>query len=236
MNAKKSKAPERDITGERFVRLVAVRKQRDGYWKFRCDCGNVVSISKSNVLDGRTRSCGCLRREFVKERAIKMAKTMSKDITGKRFGMLSVLRLTIPEEHPPSATRGAYWVVRCDCGNLAVKRSRLIRSGQTTSCGCRRHRNRPKKKPTQAGDVFGKLTALRPVRAKVGVQGVRWKCQCACGKLTIARLKDLRFGTTTSCGCAKAASVRRNGKRFKAALQNGLAITKRLTTGTRQGV
>lgn len=232
MNAKKLKASDRDITGERFVRLVAVRKLRDGYWRFRCDCGSTAIILKQSVLDGRTKSCGCLRRQFVKERAIRMAKVMSRDITGKRFGMLSVLRLTIPEEHPPGASRGAYWVCRCGCGNLAVKRAALIRTGQTTSCGCRRNaKGRTKKKPTEAGDKFGKLTAIRPVRAKAGVQGLRWKCQCACGKLTIVRAKDLRFGTTTSCGCAKANAIKRNAKRLKAALKNGLEISRRLIKG-----
>lgn len=222
---------EIDITGKRFVRLVAVRKLRDGYWRFRCDCGRRVSILKGSVLAGSTKSCGCLKRQFVKERAIKMAKVMSRDITGKRFGILSVVRLTIPEEHPPGGSRGAYWVCRCGCGNLTVKRAALIRTGQTTSCGCRRSgKRKARKKPTEAGYVYGKLTALRPVRAKAGVQGVRWKCQCACGKQTIVRAKDLRYGTTTSCGCAKANAMKRNGDRFRAALKNGLAITRRLTT------
>ena len=64
---------ERDITGQRFGRLTAVR--RDGYsngwmitWVCRCDCGRIVRVEKANLLRGMTRSCGCLRRDLLKQR------------------------------------------------------------------------------------------------------------------------------------------------------------------------
>lgn len=37
------------------------------YWKCRCECGTEVIIANSNI--GRTRSCGCLAIEGVKQRA-----------------------------------------------------------------------------------------------------------------------------------------------------------------------
>lgn len=64
---------ERDITGHRFGRLTAIR--RDGVgdcwqakWICRCDCGNEVSVFKSNLMSGRTRSCGCLKSETMTRR------------------------------------------------------------------------------------------------------------------------------------------------------------------------
>lgn len=65
---------EKDITGRRFGRLTAIRNDGiDGpnlriKWLCRCDCGAEISIYKEYLMDGRTRSCGCLRRE----RMIKM--------------------------------------------------------------------------------------------------------------------------------------------------------------------
>ena len=52
--------------GERFGRLVIL--EREGSWAIvKCDCGNVVKVKYSNLRSGRTRSCGCLRKEVATE-------------------------------------------------------------------------------------------------------------------------------------------------------------------------
>ena len=62
---------ERDITGMRYGRLVAVRPLGKGLswnlrWECRCDCGRIISVYKNNLTSGHTRSCGCLRSERMK--------------------------------------------------------------------------------------------------------------------------------------------------------------------------
>lgn len=54
------------------------------------------------------------------------------DITGQRFGLLTVLEMVRSE-------RGAMWVVcDCDCGTRGFRtESYSVRKGLTTSCGCR---------------------------------------------------------------------------------------------------
>lgn len=52
------------------------------------------------------------------------------DLTGKRFGMLTVLNYVGKEG------REYYWKCKCDCGNEAKVRGRTLRSGETRSCGC----------------------------------------------------------------------------------------------------
>ena len=54
------------------------------------------------------------------------------DVTGQRFGRLVGLR------RAPGAdrSRGALWEFRCDCGTIKVIPSRLVRRGNTSSCGC----------------------------------------------------------------------------------------------------
>ena len=56
-----------DITGLRFGRLVAIKKEfiknKSQYWSFKCDCGNTTTAKKSHVLYGRIKSCGCLLKE-----------------------------------------------------------------------------------------------------------------------------------------------------------------------------
>lgn len=53
-----------DVTGERYDRLVAVRrvanKGRQTRWLFMCDCGAEAEASLGAVRSGEIRSCGCL--------------------------------------------------------------------------------------------------------------------------------------------------------------------------------
>jgi hypothetical protein len=61
----------RDLTGQTFGRLTAERMigmtlkwKRNVYiWKCRCECGEVASVTQPQLVYGRTKSCGCLRRE-----------------------------------------------------------------------------------------------------------------------------------------------------------------------------
>lgn len=55
-----------------------------------------------------------------------------KDITGQKFGRLTVLnRLHNYHKHD-----GVYWLCVCDCGNLFEVKGGNLRSGDTKSCGC----------------------------------------------------------------------------------------------------
>ena len=55
----------RDIAGERFGHLTAIRYDHKGkyrsYWLCRCDCGKDCIVSRQNLTSGKTQSCGHLR-------------------------------------------------------------------------------------------------------------------------------------------------------------------------------
>lgn len=57
-----------------------------------------------------------------------------KDLTGIRYGRLTVLSLVLPKTSP------AYWLCRCDCGNVKTAKGGNLRDGKTNSCGCLRGR------------------------------------------------------------------------------------------------
>ena len=59
-----------------------------------------------------------------------MSKSFRKDLTGMRFGRLTVL------EFVPTEGSYSYWLCKCDCGNTKTIESYNLRSGHTTSCGC----------------------------------------------------------------------------------------------------
>jgi hypothetical protein len=62
----------RDLVGQRFGRLVVVKREKNkGHhlmWFCLCDCGETKIISSSNLRTKYTQSCGCLRKEIMKER------------------------------------------------------------------------------------------------------------------------------------------------------------------------
>lgn len=74
-----------DLTGQRFGRLTVLRRGEDYVcnslhpfgkaetvkrvcWVCRCDCGNEATVMGCALTGGKTKSCGCLRREYLSER------------------------------------------------------------------------------------------------------------------------------------------------------------------------
>lgn len=54
-----------------------------------------------------------------------------KDLTGERYG-----RLTVLGEYSRNSHGTYFWKCRCDCGNECVVRGDNLKSGDTKSCGC----------------------------------------------------------------------------------------------------
>lgn len=59
------------IVGKRFERLVVVSfshsKDSNSYWNCHCDCGNDVVVPSYKLNSGHTKSCGCYKRDKLKE-------------------------------------------------------------------------------------------------------------------------------------------------------------------------
>lgn len=51
------------------------------------------------------------------------------DLTGKKFGRLTVVGLIIHNERP-------YWNCLCDCGTYKPNRTKILMTGKVVSCGC----------------------------------------------------------------------------------------------------
>lgn len=67
--------PAIDITGQTFGRLTPLHPtdRRDScgsiLWLCQCDCGNTTAASTPHLRSGHTKSCGCHRRQSIKERS-----------------------------------------------------------------------------------------------------------------------------------------------------------------------
>ena len=121
-----------NLTGQRFGRLTVLyryyQNNNNGgaQWVCRCDCGVVKVILGASLTRTTkpTRSCGCQTYENA-------SKANKKDLTGQRFGKLTVLYDT----HKRSRHK-VIWKCKCDCGNEVERVSDSLIQGDSFSCGC----------------------------------------------------------------------------------------------------
>lgn len=112
------------------------------------------------------------------------------DITGKRFGRLTVL----------SYAGKSRWNCVCDCGSKKTVNSSALKRGAIVSCGC--HKKEMASKIFSynlEGRRFGHLTVMSRVGSSKH-QAI-WKCMCDCGNTIKCASHDLTSGKRTSCGC-----------------------------------
>jgi hypothetical protein len=58
------------------------------------------------------------------------------DLTGKKFGRLTVIKRDGNDKH-----RAVMWLCKCDCGKISRARGSSLSSGLILSCGCQRTEN-----------------------------------------------------------------------------------------------
>ncbi len=77
----------KDWTGQTFYRLTALkfsrRSSNSSLWFWRCDCGNMTEADPHKVKNGKTKSCGCYRVEWLTSKA---RSQLMKDVAAKRKG------------------------------------------------------------------------------------------------------------------------------------------------------
>lgn len=98
----------RDLTNQCFGRLTAVelvrKEKKKGYiWKCKCSCGGMKEVPAIYLVNGHTKSCGC----------IKLENKRKQDITGERFDRLEAVCPTDERDESGSVV----WKCVCQCGN-----------------------------------------------------------------------------------------------------------------------
>ncbi len=76
-----------------------------------------------------------------------------KDISGQKFGSLTVLKLIGKDKHSKSL-----WECQCECGGTTVVTSNNLNRGITKSCGCRHTLF----KTNETGNRYGRLLIVGP--------------------------------------------------------------------------
>jgi len=195
----------KDLTGKRFGRLLiessGPRRCTRTTWKCLCNCGRRKIIFGNALVQGLTKSCGCLLKERYKELSI--------DFTGKRLGRLTVLS----RSKKRARNREIIWNCKCDCGRKTAVVSDSLRRGHTKSCGCLAAETRilngkmPNSRINLSGRRYGYLMVLE--FSHTDKKTAFWKCLCDCGAETIVRSQSLlrKKQPTKSCGCLLSATM-----------------------------
>lgn len=185
---------KKNIENQRFGNMIVLRDSGLRYnakviWTCQCDCGEIFNVRSDHIYDGTVKNCQkCSNKKRIK------------DLTGQRFGKLTVLELDTTKK---SNKRTVQWKCQCDCGKQIVVDGAHLRQNQTKSCGCLREYIHQDLIKDITGQTFGMLTVLHRTNRKTSSGVYYWLCQCDCGTIKEIDGESLRTGSTISCGCSK---------------------------------
>lgn len=121
----------------------------------------------------------------------------SEDLTGQRFGRLSVVKTYKQNENNSTKGRVVCDCI-CDCGNIVTVHKCHLLDGHTKSCGCY-HKDRTIESHTI--DYTG-IVSDYGVKILEKSNNRKWKCECPlCHTYFYAIPSNVINGNSTSCGC-----------------------------------
>lgn len=169
-------------------KTIKTKKGYRRYWVCKCSCEyeTVKEVRDDGLIKGTSSGCSKCGHK--------------KDLTGQKFGYLTVLGLNKDTHTNYNHT---FYDVRCKCGTEYVIRSDALTTGGSTSCGCSKEEH-----IDLVGQKFGKLTILEYVERynygeikEYNTSVNMWKCECECGNIVIMRQSNFTSRKVYSCGC-----------------------------------
>lgn len=199
----------KDITGQKFNMLTAIRehghdKRGKTLWEFRCDCGKTVINLRTCVVNGITKSCGCLKNNGSENRKHGDSKT-------RLYKVYYSLRKKSETENVPICTDwySGYeafrdWAYKNGYTDKARINRKITERGFTPE-NCFFSTEGYRK--DLSGKTFGRLKVLGFSRIDTQSHHSLWNCECECGKIFEVVGNALLTGNTKSCGCLPEVSL-----------------------------
>ena len=132
-----------------------------------------------------------------------------KDLTGQKFGELTVIRDTGKRTKRYSII----WECKCSCGETCEADGRLLVKGHKKSCG---HLHRTVK----PGEKYGMLTVVQLTDKRTTGGDIICLCKCDCGKEVEINSHSMKQGLVASCGCYLKITAANNGRSTMVDLTN----------------
>ena len=114
-----------DLSKNKFTKLTAIKfigrvKNNYSVWECQCDCGQKVDVPAHRLTSGRTKSCGCWRREY-----------NSKVSTDHQWA--EILQKIDSKRKPGKC----FYLIKCKiCKEISQKPSTTLIDKKYKSCGC----------------------------------------------------------------------------------------------------
>lgn len=121
----KGKVPD-DLTGRTYNEWTVLSKVDARRWLCLCSCGVERPVDAANLKNGKSPSCGHLRRE----KWLKRCEAQRNEILGEQFGFLTVIATG------QDYGKDAFAICLCACGQTKQSRISTLLNGMTKSCGC----------------------------------------------------------------------------------------------------
>ena len=181
--------------GQTFNELTILNvKKEEGkpniIWKFEClcSCGEKVVKRANQVLSGRARSCGHLKKKDYS------------NLIGQKFGELTILEISEPIKELNSRRIST---CLCSCGRKVKSNFSAVINGQTKTCGdCSRgvRSTRDKDCSYLIGKTIGELTILFRANApETEKHKEYYSCRCSCGNELVLPVEKITSGKITTC-------------------------------------
>lgn len=116
------------LAGRQFGRLTVMTYSGGSKWLCVCSCGAKKTVAATDLVNGKTSSCGCLQKELLGSSRRLLIQLDS--VIQTAYGDLIVLG------EKPKVGQFRRFELKCFCGNIFETRLNSLRTGNTKSCGC----------------------------------------------------------------------------------------------------